>query len=222
MYVSLLPLYMLSRSSHDSDSDSALLRPRRISIVAQRLARVALEDSLSYAHKRRVFAKRLVDSEVIRNKVAHMSRVVEAQQAWLEVRSVPLFSPSSSFRPPPSPQPAAPPLCFSRTNPAPADARPLLARSRSSTPRRTSRTTSPTSASAARRPSSRRTAASRSSSSRARPSRSWAASPTRAAASARGSSGSGGTSRGSSSRACVGSLSISLERLLQRPCSSVT
>ncbi|GAA5928438.1 hypothetical protein JCM3775_000611 [Rhodotorula graminis] len=55
-----------------------------ISIVAQRIARVALEDSLTYAHKRRVFGKRLVDSEVIRNKVAHMSRVIEAQQAWLE------------------------------------------------------------------------------------------------------------------------------------------
>ncbi|BGP42559.1 hypothetical protein JCM10450v2_006664 [Rhodotorula kratochvilovae] len=55
-----------------------------IAIVAQRLARVALEDAISYSHRRKVFGKRLVDSEVIRNKFAHMARVVEAQQAWLE------------------------------------------------------------------------------------------------------------------------------------------
>ncbi|TNY17247.1 putative acyl-CoA dehydrogenase [Rhodotorula diobovata] len=55
-----------------------------ISIVAQRIARVALEDSLAYAHRRKVFGKRLIDSEVIRNKFAHMARVIEAQQAWLE------------------------------------------------------------------------------------------------------------------------------------------
>ncbi|GJN93482.1 hypothetical protein Rhopal_006539-T1 [Rhodotorula paludigena] len=55
-----------------------------IAIVAQRLARVAIEDSLAYAARRKVFGKRLIDSEVIRNKFAHMARVTEAQQAWLE------------------------------------------------------------------------------------------------------------------------------------------
>jgi alkylation response protein AidB-like acyl-CoA dehydrogenase len=54
--------------------------------VAQRLARVCIEDAMNYAHKRKVFGKRLIDSEVIRNKFAHMSRVVESQQAWIEVR----------------------------------------------------------------------------------------------------------------------------------------
>jgi len=52
--------------------------------VAQRLARVCIEDAMRYAHKRKVFGKRLIDSEVIRNKFAHMARTVEAQQAWIE------------------------------------------------------------------------------------------------------------------------------------------
>lgn len=75
-----------------------------IVLVAQRLARIAIEDSLNYATRRKVFGKRLIDSEVIRNKVrstqslstrandssahiaqfAHMARVVEAHQAWIE------------------------------------------------------------------------------------------------------------------------------------------
>ncbi|GAA6007196.1 hypothetical protein JCM10207_001542 [Rhodosporidiobolus poonsookiae] len=52
--------------------------------VANRLARVAIEDAMNYAQKRKVFGKKLVDSEVIRNKFAHMGRCVEAQQAWIE------------------------------------------------------------------------------------------------------------------------------------------
>ena len=40
---------------------------------------------MSYAHQRKVFGKQLIQSEVIRNKLAHMSRVVESQQAWIEV-----------------------------------------------------------------------------------------------------------------------------------------
>lgn len=40
---------------------------------------------MSYAHQRKVFGKPLIESEVIRNKLAHMSRVVESQQAWIEV-----------------------------------------------------------------------------------------------------------------------------------------
>ncbi|GAA5915837.1 hypothetical protein JCM5296_000697 [Sporobolomyces johnsonii] len=55
-----------------------------IIVVAQRLARVCIEDAINYAAKRKVFGKRLIDSEVIRNKFAHMARVVEAQQAWIE------------------------------------------------------------------------------------------------------------------------------------------
>lgn len=37
--------------------------------VAQRLARVCIEDAMNYANKRKVFGKKLIESEVIRSKV---------------------------------------------------------------------------------------------------------------------------------------------------------
>ena len=40
-----------------------------IAIAAQRLARCCIEDALAHAQKRKVFGKRLIESEVIRNKV---------------------------------------------------------------------------------------------------------------------------------------------------------
>ena len=55
-----------------------------ICIQATRFARVLLEESLRYAHKRRTFGKRRVDHPVIRLKLAHMARQVEATSAWLE------------------------------------------------------------------------------------------------------------------------------------------
>jgi len=39
---------------------------------------------MAYAHKRAVFQGKLIDQGVIRYKFGHMSRVVEAQQAWIE------------------------------------------------------------------------------------------------------------------------------------------
>lgn len=39
---------------------------------------------MAYAHKRAVFQGKLIDQGVIRQKLGHMSRVVEAQQAWVE------------------------------------------------------------------------------------------------------------------------------------------
>jgi hypothetical protein len=48
-------------------ADLALLA---VIYVAQRLARVCIEDAMNYAHKRKVFNKRLIDSEVIRSKVS--------------------------------------------------------------------------------------------------------------------------------------------------------
>ena len=39
---------------------------------------------MEYAHKREVFAGKLIDQGVIRNKFGHMARYVEAQQAWIE------------------------------------------------------------------------------------------------------------------------------------------
>lgn len=58
----------------------------RWAIVCQcnRFARVCLEESFKYAHKRKTFGKRLIDHPVIRLKLAHMTRQVEATHAWLE------------------------------------------------------------------------------------------------------------------------------------------
>ncbi|SGY15214.1 BQ5605_C013g07289 [Microbotryum silenes-dioicae] len=58
----------------------------RLMIVynSHRLARVCLEDSINYAIKRKVFGKALIESEVIRLKIAHMAREVDAMQTWIE------------------------------------------------------------------------------------------------------------------------------------------
>ena len=55
-----------------------------IIVQASRFARVCLEEAVKHAHKRKTFGVRLIDHPVIRNKVAHMARHVEATQAWLE------------------------------------------------------------------------------------------------------------------------------------------
>ncbi|PRP89639.1 hypothetical protein PROFUN_00903 [Planoprotostelium fungivorum] len=51
---------------------------------ASRFARVCYEESFLYAHKRRAFGQRLIDQPVVRNKLAHMARLVEATHNWLE------------------------------------------------------------------------------------------------------------------------------------------
>ncbi|EPS30614.1 hypothetical protein PDE_05566 [Penicillium oxalicum 114-2] len=58
----------------------------RIGIVIQcvRFARVCYEESMKYAHKRRTFGKKLIDHPVIRMKLAHMARQIEATYNWLE------------------------------------------------------------------------------------------------------------------------------------------
>jgi alkylation response protein AidB-like acyl-CoA dehydrogenase len=43
-----------------------------------------IDFSPQYANKRMVFGKKLIEQPVIRNKLAHMIRQVEATQAWLE------------------------------------------------------------------------------------------------------------------------------------------
>ncbi|KAJ3306990.1 hypothetical protein HDV03_003317 [Kappamyces sp. JEL0829] len=55
-----------------------------IVIQATRFARVCYEDSVKYAHKRKTFGKKLIDHPVIRNKLAHMARQIEATHAWME------------------------------------------------------------------------------------------------------------------------------------------
>ncbi|MCJ1417174.1 hypothetical protein MMC32_003513 [Xylographa parallela] len=58
----------------------------RIGIVIQciRFSRVCYEESVKYAHKRRTFGKKLIDHPVIRLKLAHMARQIEASYNWLE------------------------------------------------------------------------------------------------------------------------------------------
>ncbi|OLL25523.1 Acyl-CoA dehydrogenase [Neolecta irregularis DAH-3] len=55
-----------------------------ICIQANRFSRVCFEESLKYAHKRKTFGKNLIEHPVIRNKLAHMARQIEATHAWIE------------------------------------------------------------------------------------------------------------------------------------------
>ena len=58
----------------------------RMGIVIQcvRFSRVCYEESMKYAHKRRTFGKKLIDHPVIRLKLAHMARQIEASYNWME------------------------------------------------------------------------------------------------------------------------------------------
>jgi len=58
----------------------------RIGIVIQcvRFSRVCYEESVKYAHKRKTFGQRLIDHPVIRLKLAHMARQIEATHNWME------------------------------------------------------------------------------------------------------------------------------------------
>ncbi|KAA8566439.1 hypothetical protein EYC84_009002 [Monilinia fructicola] len=58
----------------------------RIGIIIQclRFSRVCYEECVKYAHKRRTFGKKLIDHPVIRLKLAHMARQIEASYSWLE------------------------------------------------------------------------------------------------------------------------------------------
>jgi alkylation response protein AidB-like acyl-CoA dehydrogenase len=58
----------------------------RIGIIIQciRFSRVCYEESVKYAHKRRTFGKKLIEHPVIRLKLAHMARQIEASYNWME------------------------------------------------------------------------------------------------------------------------------------------
>ncbi|THV86510.1 acyl-CoA dehydrogenase NM domain-like protein [Aureobasidium pullulans] len=58
----------------------------RIGIIIQclRFSRVCYEESMKYAHKRRTFGKKLIEHPVIRLKLAHMFRQIEASYSWME------------------------------------------------------------------------------------------------------------------------------------------
>jgi alkylation response protein AidB-like acyl-CoA dehydrogenase len=58
----------------------------RMGIIIQcvRFSRVCYEESVKYAHKRETFGTKLINHPVIRMKLAHMARQIEATYAWLE------------------------------------------------------------------------------------------------------------------------------------------
>ncbi|KAI1385775.1 acyl-CoA dehydrogenase NM domain-like protein [Hypoxylon trugodes] len=58
----------------------------RMGIIIQclRFSRVCYEESVKYANKRRTFSKKLIEHPVIRMKLAHMARQIEASYSWLE------------------------------------------------------------------------------------------------------------------------------------------
>ena len=58
----------------------------RIGIVIQclRFSRVCFEESVKYANKRKTFGQKLINHPVIRLKLAHMARQIEASFNWLE------------------------------------------------------------------------------------------------------------------------------------------
>lgn len=58
----------------------------RMGIIIQslRFSRVCYEEAVKYANKRHTFGKKLIDHAVIRMKLAHMARQIEASYNWLE------------------------------------------------------------------------------------------------------------------------------------------
>jgi len=55
-----------------------------ICAMSNRFSRVCVEESISFANKRKTFGKALVEHPVIRWKIAEMARQVEATHNWLE------------------------------------------------------------------------------------------------------------------------------------------
>lgn len=75
--------------SHQTNAASVIMtnfNHERIGIIIQclRFARVCYEESVKYASKRRTFGKKLIEHPVIRLKLAHMARQIEASYSWLE------------------------------------------------------------------------------------------------------------------------------------------
>ncbi|SPO28124.1 related to acyl-CoA dehydrogenase [Ustilago trichophora] len=55
-----------------------------IAYTALRYARVCMEDTIAHTRRREVFGKKLIEQPVVRHKIGHMAREVEALQAWVE------------------------------------------------------------------------------------------------------------------------------------------
>ncbi len=54
-------------------------------ISTTRFARVCIEDAVKHGRQRQTFGKRLMDHQVLRHKVVEMARMVEANQAHMEI-----------------------------------------------------------------------------------------------------------------------------------------
>ncbi|KAF2455593.1 acyl-CoA dehydrogenase/oxidase [Lineolata rhizophorae] len=55
-----------------------------MAVGCNRQARVCLETSLEYAHRRKTFGKPLISHQIIRHKLATLARYIESHWAWLE------------------------------------------------------------------------------------------------------------------------------------------
>jgi len=55
-----------------------------IASIANRSARVCLEDAIKYSQQRKTFGKALIEHQAIRSKLAEMARMVESTHALLE------------------------------------------------------------------------------------------------------------------------------------------
>jgi alkylation response protein AidB-like acyl-CoA dehydrogenase len=56
----------------------------QVIVSANRLSRVCYEESFLYASKRKTFGKRLIEQPIIRDKLAHMIRLIESTHAYTE------------------------------------------------------------------------------------------------------------------------------------------
>ncbi|KAK4048715.1 hypothetical protein OIO90_005708 [Microbotryomycetes sp. JL221] len=55
-----------------------------LSVQANRMSRICLEDAMEYARERKTFGQRLIESPIIRAKLSDMTQVVERNHAWIE------------------------------------------------------------------------------------------------------------------------------------------
>ena len=77
---------MVSRANSSPTVIMTNFNHERIGIIIQsiRFSRVCYSESVIYAHKRRTFGVPLIQHPVIRLKLAHMARQIEASYSWLE------------------------------------------------------------------------------------------------------------------------------------------
>jgi alkylation response protein AidB-like acyl-CoA dehydrogenase len=80
------PFHVTACSPNHSTVIMTNFNHERIGIIIQclRFSRVCYEEAIKYANKRRTFGQKLINHPVIRLKLAHMARQIEASYSWLE------------------------------------------------------------------------------------------------------------------------------------------